>query len=467
MTTLQIFRILWARRRLVMLCVTTLVVLTFVSSALLPKTYKASADVIIDMRQSDPLLGTQPNHPLDLSYIATQVDIIESERVARRVVETMKLAQLPEYETAWREKTGGRGDIRNWVAEQLLKKLEVRPSKESNVVRISFKDRAPEKASMIANGFANTYLTTVADLKLDPARQNATFFEAQARASRAELEAAQTKLSAFQRSKNIVAVDEKLDVENARLAELSTQLVAIQAVVTESRSRAASINSRNNEDMAEVLESRLIQQLKADIAKSQGKLQEVSTRLGPAHPEYQSVQAELTSLKGQLQAETRKYAGSVNLTGSVNAQREAQIRASLDAQRSKVLKLKSQRDELAVIQREVEAAQKGYEQIVQRQRMTSMESQNRLTNVALLTPAVDPIEPASPKVLLNTAIAALFGLLIGMALALLQEMRDRRARDVSDLVENFNLPVLVSVPAAGSRRTGELLPRATHLLPRP
>lgn len=467
MTTLQIFRILWARQALLLSCVIGLAALGLLISLVMPKTYTANADVIIDLRNADPVAGVQPNHPLDNSFIATQVDIIESERVARRVVDAMKLTQSTEAQEKWRSKTGGQGDLRNWLAEQLLKKLEVRPSKESNVVRIAYLDPSAKRAVSIANGFADAYLTTVADLKSDPARQNAAFFDAQAKSARQDVEQAQAKLSAFLRNNNIVAVDEKLDVENARLSELSTQLVSIQAVLTESRSRAASINPRTNEDMQEVLESRLIQSLKADIAKSESKLKEFGTRLGVAHPEYLSIQAELGSLKQQLANETKKYAGSATLSGTINAQRESQIRSALEAQRARVLRLKAQRDEVAVLQKEVEAQQRAYEQVTQRMKTTSVESQNRLTNVALLTPAVEPSEPSSPKIILNTAVAALFGALIGIAAALLLEMRNRRTRDVTDLVEYFNLPVLVSVPPAHAKRRAALLPRATHMLPKP
>jgi chain length determinant protein EpsF len=466
MTPLQLFRILWARKLFVLsACVLALAAAVIVNT-LSPKTYTATAEVIIDLKSPDPVLGREASSVGAAGFIGTQVDIIASERVARRVVATLALDQLPNYLADWKKATGGRGDLRNWLAEFLLKKLDVRPSKEGNVVRIAFKAPTPALAAKIANGFANAYLETVVQLKLDPARQNAEFFTARVQGARAEVDRAQAKLSAFQREHNITVSDEKLDVENARLTELSTQLVTIQGLATEARSREAQAARRNPEAMQEVLESRLVQTLRGDLAKAEAKLKEQETTFGTAHPQYQATQAEVASLKSKVDAEIARYVGSVSTSGSVLVQREAQTRAALEAQRTKVLRLKTERDQMSVLQKEVESAQKSYELIAQRQIQTTMESENRQVNVALLTAAVEPILPSSPKLLLNLLIGGMFGLLLGVAIALVREMTDRRARTPEDIVDTLALPVLVSVPTARPGRPRHLLPDRLRLLMR-
>ena len=83
---------------------------------------------------------------------------------------------------------------------------------------------------------ADAYIDTNIDLKVDSAKQYATWFNEQSRTLRADLEAKEKRLSDFQNAAGIVATDDKLDVENARLQELSTQLVAVQSQRQQSQS---------------------------------------------------------------------------------------------------------------------------------------------------------------------------------------------------------------------------------------
>ncbi|NMV20996.1 chain length determinant protein EpsF, partial [Vibrio parahaemolyticus] len=90
---------------------------------------------------------------------------------------------------------------------------------------------------MMANAFVQAYIETHLDLRADPAKRFSTFFDQRAKQLREQLEAAQNRLSEYQKQHGLIATDERLDIENARLNELSSQLVAIQALATESSSR--------------------------------------------------------------------------------------------------------------------------------------------------------------------------------------------------------------------------------------
>ena len=63
-------------------------------SLMLPSQYTATATVVIDVKP-DPIAG-QFAGMLSPSYMATQVDVIRSARVALRVVRNLKLADNPQ-----------------------------------------------------------------------------------------------------------------------------------------------------------------------------------------------------------------------------------------------------------------------------------------------------------------------------------------------------------------------------------
>lgn len=450
MTFQQFLLILRARWLTVVLTFVLIVGGTLGVTLLLPKKYTASAALLVDVKAPDPLYGALMQGMIAPGYMATQIDIIQSERVARRVVRMLKIDENASARRQWQEETEGKGSIEAYFAELLGKQLEVKPSRESNVINISYKSAEPQFAAVIANAFAQAYVDTNVELRADPAKQYAGWFDARTKGLREQLESAQGRLSQFQRDNGITNVDERLDVENARLQELSSQLVAMQALRTESSSRQA--QARNTETLPEVLQSGLVQSLKADVARQDAKLKDLSSQYGPNHPQVLRAVAEGQALRAKLEAEVTRVAGGVGTNNRVNVQREAEIRASLDAQKKKVLSIKQQRDEIAVIQRDVENAQKAYDLTAQRLVQTNLESQTQQTNIVVLNPAVEPTEPSSPRLLLNTLLSIFVGTMLGVGLALLLELFNRRVRSPEDIVEALGLPVIGYLDAADVRK---------------
>lgn len=463
MTFQQFLRILRARWLAVVGTLLLVVSSVVALGLILPPKFKATAALLIDAKAPDPILGALMPGQMTAAYMATQLDIIQSERVARRVVTMLKIDQNPTARQQWLEETEGKGSIESYYATLLADKLDVKPSKESNVINISYKSSEPQFAAAIANAFAQAYIDTNIELKADPAKQYAGWFDARTKGLRDQLEVAQGKISAYQREKGIVNVDERLDMENARLQELSSQLVAIQALRTESKSRQA--QAGNTDILPEVLQSGLVQGLKSDVARQEAKLKDLSSQYGPNHPQVLRAVAEGQALRAKLESESKRVAGGVGTNARVNIQREVEIRGALDAQKKKVLEIKKQRDELSVLQREVENAQKAYDLTAQRLVQTSLESQTQQTNVVVLNPADEPIEPSFPKWPLNIAIALSVGLMLGVGLALLLELLNRRVRSPEDIAEALGLPVVGFLVSAdvrkrkGRRRKQLVLPR--------
>jgi len=136
----------------------------------------------------------------------------------------------------------------------------------------------------------------------------------------------------------------------------------------------------------------------------------------------------------------------------VGRSKEAEIRAAIDAQRKKLLALKRERDELAVLTRDVEAAQKAFDAVAQRFNLTSLESQSTQTNVAVLNAATEPIEPSFPKLLLNIVAAILLGTLLGTGAAFVLEILDQRVRSAADLADMLQVPLLGVIPGRNDER---------------
>jgi polysaccharide biosynthesis transport protein len=378
MTLQQFLLILRARYKVALLVFIVTVATTVAVSLLLPKQYTTSAAVVVDVKSPDAVSGQMLQGLIAPGYMATQIDIVNSDRVAKAVVKLLRMDESPAIKEQWQEATEGKGQLIDWLAALLQKNLEVKPSRESNVINITYTGADPDFAAAVANAFAKAYMDVNLDLRLAPARQFAAFFEEQTKTMRANLEKAQAALSDYQQKNGITSVDERVDFETAKLNETSSQLTGVQGQTTDSQSKRQNVKA---DTVAEVMQSPLINGLKSDIARLEAKLTESNVNLGKNHPQTQRAETELATLKAQLAAETRKITSSIETTYQVSKQREGQLQTALAAQKSKVLLLNKQRDELNVLRRDIESAQRAYEVVSQRASQTNIESQTNQTNI--------------------------------------------------------------------------------------
>jgi chain length determinant protein EpsF len=445
MTLQQFLYILWARRKLVAYVLFSTIGLALIVSLVMPKQYKATTAVVVDVKSPDPIAGIVLPGLTAPGYMATQVDIIQSDRVAQRVVKLLKLDADPAVKEKWQEATDGKGSLQSWLADLLQRKLDVKPSRESNVIEIDFSGSNAEFAAVAANAFAQAYIDTVIELRVEPARQYANWFDEQLKAQRERLEVAQKTLSDYQQKNGIVATDERLDYETQKLNDLSTQLTQTQAQGADLSSKQ---KSGSSDTLPEVIQSPLINDLKSQIAKLESKLKELSGNLGVNHPQYKNSAAELAELRARLRSETNLIANSINSAGRVSHTKEGEILAAIEAQKTKLLELRKQRDEISVLLRDVDSAQKSFDAVSQRMTQTKMESQSVQTNVSILNPAVEPLKPSKPRVLINMLVAAFLGTLMGISFALMAELSQRRIRSLDDMIQVLDLPLLVELDSA-------------------
>jgi chain length determinant protein EpsF len=440
MTLRQFFQILGARwlvaSALFVVCVAAAVAYAHFA----PRQYTAIASVVVDPKL-DPIAGAVNPDQAAAGYLLTQVDILSSERVAERVVKLLKLDEVPAFKQQWQLTTQGSGDLTAWLAGGLLAHETVTPSRDSNVISIAVKWPSAQAAAAIANAFAQAYLDTSIELKVGPAKQYANWFDERSRELRSDLEAKQQRLSDFQKEAEITATDSKLDIESARLVELSSQLTAIQAQRQDSQSRQRQVQG-DNETLPEVLQSQAIAGLKANLAIDEAKLKNIATNLGTNHPEYQATEAEIVSLRDRIAQETAKVVTSMGSITQSNLRRESDLRAALEAQKQRVLALKHNRDELDVLQNDVNSAQHNLDTVTQRLSQSSLESQIQQANVQTLTVATEPLRPSTPKVILVLLTGVLGGAVVSVGAVLLLELISPRIRSEDELARLLSVPLL-------------------------
>ena len=448
MSPLQLFRAVWSKKWLVLVIAILVSIVGTGVTLTLPKQFIAEASMIVDVR-NDPILGALAPGLASPAYMATQVEVLKSDRVASRVVKMLGVERSPEAVRQWRESTEAKVPLERYFAGLLQRGLSVEPSHGSNVINISFASQDAAFASSAANAFAQAYMDVSVELRIEPARQSAVFLDEQVKLLRTNLEAAQAKLSKFQQEKGIVVNDERLDQENARLGALLAQLGQAEGESVDAQTRQRITGTDTSPD---VMNNAVVQGLKNQLSLAETKLSELSSVVGKNHPQRQALEAQISELKQQIAAEIRRVSGGSGVVARGTSQKIAELRSLVDQQKKQVLSLRSQKDQISVLLRDVETAQRAYEGVSQRVSLLNLEGQNTQANTRLLSAAVEPIYPARPRVFVNIIGSIIGGLLLGMGAALLWEMLDRRVRGPQDLLATAGVPVIGVLRPADSKR---------------
>jgi len=438
------------------------VIMTAVAVALVvPKKYVANATLLMDVRDEQQMT---PGRLLrDRGYLTTQMELIRSGRVAGQVVRDLKLAAKPGVREAWEQATGGAIPIEDWLATGLIDKLRV-DVVAGNVLNVQFSSSDPKHATAVANGFAKAYLDTALSLRTEPTREAASWFEGQLKSMRAQLTEAQTKVAGFQKAKGITSTEERSDIEVARLDTLSGQYstarnATYEAIAKHKQALELVQNGIDIDALPEVLSSGHIGSLKLDLARVEQRLDQEGTVLGENHPQYLRTKAEIQAINDKIAHEVKKLVAGLGNAVQQAKKREEELKTALQAQNDRVISMKDARIELSAMMRDVDNAQRSYDAVLARYMTNKIESSAKSTNVALLTPAVEPITPAQPKVGLISGLAVLIGAMLAAAVVFVLESMDRRVRTRADLETRL------AVPSLG--RLSRWQPMGGRLLPAP
>jgi succinoglycan biosynthesis transport protein ExoP len=447
MSLLQFFSILRARRGVAGLILLATLALAAVWVLTRQANFTARAPVLVDVR-TDPTNVTPLQGMVAPSFITTQIDIVKSDRVAERVVKMLPPDQAPLkglLEEAQKE-----SHPPAWVAHMVRQRLEVKPARESNIINIAWTGRTPAEAARVANAFAQAYLETSLEIRTDPAKKYADWFDEQVKASREKLEKAQARLSEFQQKSGILSSEERGDFETARLTELSQQLMNAQG-----RGRSGPAASSDA--------SPLVNNLRQDVARMEAKVGEASATMGAAHPAMQKLQSELSAMRSRLAQESSRVGAAGESSAAASRAREREIQNALQEQKNRVLSLNKQRGELSLLQRDVDTAQKAFEAVSASAAQSRLQAMSTQTNVMRLASAVEPLDPTGPTPSQALMVALFAGTLLAVAGALMLELLNRRVRSASDLSSVTQLPILATVPSSSATFKPLRLPASRRL----
>ncbi len=456
MSVSQILVILLRRVWIVLLALLTTVIVAGGVLLFVPGRYDAVATASIDPGNTDPIsemstgLGT-------MGLIQGNIlSLITSQRVAVDVVKRLNLTENPAVQANFRKSSSfGRESIEEWMAAGLQKSVDPKFLLGTNVLAIKYKSGDPNQAALIANAFLAATIDGTVAMKAAEADQTARWFAPQLDELRKELDDARTALRAFQSKTNMVAPSATGgDKETTQYMAIAQELTGARAGLTALQSRLTGTTDLSNDPTDPDLQ--ILSGLKQKLSGAEAEIAASKGVLGPNNPKMLAQQANLATLRKQIDDATEKmHAHLKERIATVQTQIAALETQQAQAQKS-LIDIQAQRDRLGQLERDVMFRA---DQLNGRERaaeQAKLKSKLTFSDMTVLDKAFPPVDPAFPKPFIVMPVGIVAGLALGLILALLAEAADRRVRFPIDLEHAAPAPFLGTLGSAGrsKRRLG-------------
>ena len=424
---------------------------------LIPPSYTSSIQVLVDptdLRVVDNDVNARvPQADSGVSIAESQVRVIQSDNVLRRVINKLRLDQDDEFvrpdaanpTLAWVKGALGMNppaasrDPVNIALDTLQTKLTVRRAERTFVIEVGVQSRDPEKAARIANAIGDAYFAEEAAARTEAARRAFDSLSGRLNSLKRDVEQAEGQVVRYREDHKLVASSGRL-LTDQQLGDLNQQLVTASIKTAESKSRLDQARKMKSADatstaLPEMLQSLEMQALRQQYATLSRNTAELATRLGERHPAMAEQYAQQRDLQRLIQREKERIIETTQKDYDRTAASEAAIRNNLDKVKTETVTSDRAYVGLRELERTLEARRGVYEAYLRRAREASEQERLNTTNVRVIsvaTPARQRTFPPSPKVVLPAALV--LGLLLGAAIALMLGADSDRRRSLREAV---------------------------------
>lgn len=432
MSLAQVAAMARARWKPMVITAVTIIVLGAIAIKLLPKTYTATATLIVDSDNRDPLAGRDFSVPMIADYVSTQIELITSPIVLMPVIERLKLTEDVNFTAGF---SGSSDALREFVQRNLAASLQVDRGTGGQLIYVSASGKNAARAAEIANAVIDVYIEQDRLRLNGPARERAQRYTEELAELRSKATLAQDKVTEFSKEHGIDDMTRaSADSEVQALGNLRSQLLDTQNLLRTLESKASGLPSAAGKPTLSGTPQTLKQQLESQLAQ----YNELNKVYGAQHPKIRELETQI--------AATRAALGDQERTLSSARELERKYAAAVAAQEAKVSALREAQDEGNKLVLELESAKSVYKSALDGFDQIMFQAVANHGRVSIVSHAAAPLRASKPnkmKLMMMTLAGALgFGVLIGMGYELLV---DRRVRCRDDMEREFGIPVLAQL----------------------
>ncbi len=457
-----------ARHKWSILALTVLVgILAVLMVFTITPTYRSTATLLIEQGKSKVVSIEEVYSNLggNREYFQTQVEILKSAELSRKVIEKLALAKHPEFGEpvanepgpSWlpeaffgSKKAADPNDRSKAILLKFSRLLQVQPVRNSQLVQISFVAEDKELAAKVPNTLAEVYIESDLESRVAMTQKASSWLTERLSGLRSKVEVSEKSLQDYRERERIV------DAKGVALSGASKGLEEAMSTLVASRTKRAEAESIFNQVQAirqgksaisydsipAVLRHPLVQKLKEQEADAERKLSDASKRYGAEHPRMIQANAEVASARDATKRQIDSVVAGISKEYEVARANEQAVERALGQSRAEIQSMNRKEFQLGVLEREAQQNRQLYDMFLSRFKETNVAGDLQSTVARVVDPSTVASIPHAPRKTQIVLLATAAALVVGMLLALLLERLNNTLNSTNEVERRLKLPVL-------------------------
>ena len=470
--------------------VSLLVVFTTVAIGTLKQKPVYEARVLLEINPDEPQVlnfreVSQNTPTMDVdSYRETQYKVLQSRTLVEKVVNDLRLYQNPEFYRGAGlfglfESAPGKppstdpgppdtsSEAYHNSVDRVRGLMDVSPVRHSNLVELTFDSYNPQTAERVANKLADDYIEQNLQVKWDETEKASDWLQGRLAILKVKVEKAEEDLQRYAQANSILFINEKQNMDNARMEQLLNEYTKAQAERYQKQSLYSLVEAGKIQDLPGVLSNRLIQDLEEKRADLEKDYSQVTTWVKPDYPKARQIKKQMDTLQAEIDRQKKAVIENIVDDYHASVTHEKYLAKAVDDQKAELGQLGEKGIQYNILKRDVDTNRQLYEGLLTRMKEAQVSAGLKASNIRIVDPAEAPKYPAKPRVLLNLMLGVILGLGLGIGLAFFQEYLDKTLKTPDEVERLLRLPSLGVlprlIPADGNGSHEGLVPASAEI----
>ena len=424
-----------------------------------------------------------------LEYVETQVNMIRSERIMRKVIVAEKLEENPLFNPALAQKnqqgeepsvvsaffTTLKDMIRpttseammidinpelrqNITTDQVINKfkdaLTVSPIKNTQLIEVSFESPDSHLAARMVNSVMDNFVDSLMENKIATLKTADVFLEKQIEEMRIKLEKAEQTLNEFARMSGIISLDNRLNLVMSQLEETNQAYGKAVTTRIQLESLYHQTLKEGGHNLPEVLNNQSLQALKGQHTTLMAEYEDQATIFKDGYPQMQQLKAKMNDLAQRIDSEEKRLIDSIKNQYESALANESRLLEQAARQKENAMVMNDKATQYKILKREVDTNKEIHNSLLSRSKEIQASVGADIGNIEIIDSGRVPAFPHKPNTLKNLLLGIVLGCFAGIGLAFFLEYMDNTIKDPEEFPRRYHLPILGLIPWASERKKG-------------
>jgi exopolysaccharide transport family protein len=451
-----------------------------VSFQMTPK-YTATATLLLEPRQEQvvDLGAVMSGLPPDATAVDSQVVLLESRVLAKRVADELNLYEDAEFNSALRDES----PITEWIDDartrfmdllpqgqpagfdleapvtndpeqervvaSLLGSLSVRRQGLTYAMDISVTSEHRRKAARIANAYAEAYLLEQYESKFEATQRATNWLSGRLQSLAQEVQAAESAVEAYRSQAGLLNAEGSTLTEQ-QVSDLNGQIILAQTELAGARAELDQVRRQiaagRQEEISVVQANDIIGSLRGQRSAAIQERADLLSRYREQHPEVINIDRQIADIDREIEQEANRIVAGLESEVVVLEQRLVSLESSQNSFRGQLSENNQQTVRLRELERDAQAKRTLYESFLNRSMQTSEQETLLEPDARIISPAPIPGRASSPNLKLNLLLGLAFAGVAGLATVFGIDAFDRGIHSTIQAERILGVPALGLIP---------------------